>query len=129
MTIAAWCVLVVVLAPYFLSLAARSAAPRAEYIRDPRGYSEGLTGWRQRAHLAHLNAFEAVPPLIAGVMVAQFAQAPRGYVDALAVAFVVFRVLHAAFYIADKPVLRSHAWRLGILCVIAMFVVAAAADG
>jgi uncharacterized MAPEG superfamily protein len=125
MTVAAWCVLIVVLAPYFLSLAARSAASRAEYVDDPRAYSDGLAGWHRRAHLAHLNAFEAVPALVAGVMVAELAHAPRGYVDALALAFVVFRALHAACYIADRPVLRSHAWRLGIICIIALFVVSA----
>ena len=124
MTVAAWCVLVVLLAPYLLSVAARSAARGADYVDDPRAYSATLTGWRRRAHLAHLNAFEAVPALVAGVMVAELAHAPRGYVDALALAFVVFRALHAACYIADRPVLRSHAWRLGIICVIALFVVA-----
>jgi uncharacterized MAPEG superfamily protein len=125
MTIAFWCVLATVLAPYFLSVAARSQASRAEYVEDPRAYNECLTGWRRRAHLAHLNAFEAVPAIVAGVMVAELAHAPRAHIDALALAFVAFRVLHAVFYIADKPLLRSHAWRLGIICVIGLFVVAA----
>jgi uncharacterized MAPEG superfamily protein len=125
MTVAAWCVLAVVLVPYFLSVAARSQVSRAEYVDDPRACSERLTGWHRRAHLAHLNAFEAVPSLIAGVMVAELAHAPRSYIDALALAFLVFRAVHAACYIANKPVLRSHAWRLGIVCIIGMFVVSA----
>lgn len=126
MTVAAWCVLAVLLAPYFLSLAARSAASRAEYIDDPRAYSESLQGWRKRAHLAHLNAFEAVPALVAAVMVAEFANAPRVWVDSLAVAFVALRAIHAACYIAGKPVLRSHAWKLGMICIVALFLVSAA---
>lgn len=89
MTIAYWCVLVAVLAPYLLSVAARSQSPRTGYVADPRAYSETLTGWHRRAHLAHLNAFEAVPAIVAGVMVAEFAHAPRDDIDALAVAFVV----------------------------------------
>lgn len=125
MPIAYWCVLVCVLAPYFLSLAARSQASRSQYVQDPRGYSESLTGWRKRAHLAHLNAFEATPAILAGVVIAELAAAPRLHVDVLALLFVAFRGLHAALYIADKPMLRSHAWRLGILCVIALFVDAA----
>ena len=125
MTVASWCVLAALLAPYILSLAARSQTSRAGYVKDPRAYSEHLTGWHRRAHLAHLNAFEAVPAIIAGVMVAEFAHAPRTYVDALALAFVAFRVLHAVSYIIDKPMLRSHAWRLGIICVIGLFVIAA----
>jgi uncharacterized MAPEG superfamily protein len=125
MTVAFWCVLAAVLAPYLLSVAARSQSARADYVDDPRAHSERLTGWHRRAHLAHLNAFEAAPGILAGVVVAELAQAPRAHIDALAVAFIVFRVMHAACYIADRPVLRSHAWRLGILCVIGLFVVAA----
>lgn len=125
MTIAFWCLLAALLAPYVLSVAARSQSSRRDYVEDPRAYSERLTGWHRRAHLAHLNAFEAVPALVAGVMVAEFMHAPRGHIDALALAFIGFRALHAGFYLADKPMLRSHAWRLGILCVIGLFVVAA----
>jgi uncharacterized MAPEG superfamily protein len=125
MTIAYWCVLACVLAPYFLSVAARSEASRSDYVRDPRGYSDGLTGWRRRAHLAHLNAFEATPAILAGVVIAELAGAPQLHIDVLALLFVAFRALHAALYVADEPMLRSHAWRLGILCVIAMFVDAA----
>jgi uncharacterized MAPEG superfamily protein len=126
MTVAFWCVLAVLLAPYFLSVAARSKATRVEYVEDPRAYSDTLTGWRRRAHLAHLNAFEALPTLVAGVMVAEFAHAPRAHIDALALTFVFFRALHAGCYITNKPMLRSHAWRLGIFCIIGLFVVAAA---
>lgn len=125
MTIAYWCVLASILAPYILSVTARSQVKRADYVDDPRAYSERLTGWHRRAHLAHLNAFEAVPALLAGVVIAELARAPRAHIDALALAFIVFRALHAALYIADRPMLRSHAWRLGILCVIGMFVVSA----
>lgn len=125
MTIASWCLLAAILAPYILSVLARSQVTRSEYVEDPRAYSERLTGWHRRAHLAHLNAFEAVPSIVAGVMVAELAHAPRTYIDALALAFIAFRVLHAILYIADRPMLRSHAWRLGIICVIGLFVVAA----
>lgn len=122
MPIAYWCVLSCVLAPYFLSVAARSRSPRSAYVADPRAYSDTLTGWRRRAHLAHLNAFEATPAIVAGVVIAELAGAPRGHVDALPLAFVAMRALHAALYIADRPMGRSHAWRLGMLCVIALFV-------
>lgn len=125
MTAAFWCILVAILAPYLLSTAARSQVRRSGYVEDPRGYSERLTGWHRRAHLAHLNAFEAVPAIVAGVMVAHLARAPQRYIDALAVAFILLRALHAGLYIADKPMLRSHAWRLGIMCIIGLFVVAA----
>lgn len=125
MTIAFWCVLAAVLAPYFLSAAARSQVKRADYVEDPRAYSDRLTGWHRRAHLAHLNAFEAVPGIVAGVVVAHLCRAPQRYIDGLAIAFIALRAIHAALYIADRPMWRSHAWRTGILCVIGLFVVAA----
>ena len=125
MPTAYWCVLAVVLIPYFLSVAARSAVSRSTYVQNPRGYSESLSGWRRRAHLAHLNAFEATPTLLAGILVAELSHAPRMHIDALSIAFVLFRLAHAALYIADKPMLRSYAWKLGIVCVIAMFADAA----
>lgn len=125
MTVAFWCLLLTVLLPYLLSVAARSAAARRDYVADPRAYSETLTGWRRRAHLAHLNAFEATPALLAGVVVAVFAQAPQAWIDGLAFGFVACRLLHAAFYVADRPMLRAHAWRGGMLCVIGLFVLAA----
>lgn len=103
MTIALWCVLAAILMPYILSVLARSAAGRADYVGDPRAYSEGLGGWHRRAHLAHLNAFEAVPAITAAVLVAELVRAPQPYVDGLALAFVAFRLLHALFYISDRP--------------------------
>lgn len=124
MSIALWCLLAVVLAPYVLSVLARSDAPRRAYVDDPRAYSETLTGWHRRAHLAHLNAFEAVPGFVGGVLTAELLQSPRVWVDGLALAFVFARLLHAACYVADRPMLRSHSWRLGILCVIGLFAVA-----
>jgi uncharacterized MAPEG superfamily protein len=125
MTLAFWCLLLIVPLPYFLSVAARSAAGRADYVADPRAYSETLSGWRRRARLAHLNAFEATPAVLAGLAVAVFAQAPPAWIDGLALGFVGCRLLHAACCLADRPMLRSHAWRGGMLCVIGLFVVAA----
>jgi uncharacterized MAPEG superfamily protein len=101
MSIAHWCVLVCVLAPYFLSVAARSEAARSHYVGDPRAFSDSLSGWRRRAHLAHLNAFEATPAILAGVIVSELAGAPRQHTDLLALALVSFRLLHALLYIAD----------------------------
>jgi uncharacterized MAPEG superfamily protein len=128
MAIAHWCLLVVVLLPYLLSVAARSGAGYTEYVADPRAYSDRLDGWHRRAHLAHLNAFEAVPGFIAGLLVAELTSTPRAWVDGLAVAFAAFRILHALLYIGDRPRTRSHAWRFGMLCVIGLFIVSAVAS-
>ena len=59
-------------------------------------------------------------------MVAEFSQVPQNYIDAIAIAFVVFRVLHATFYLSNRPMLKSHAWRLGMICVISLLILATA---
>jgi uncharacterized MAPEG superfamily protein len=125
MTIAFWCVFVTLLLPYLLSVLARAGTPKAEYVGDPRGFDEGLSGWHRRAHLAQLNAFEAFPSFAAAVLIAHVVGTPQARLDAVAVAFVVFRLLHGAFYLADKPSLRSVSWQAGMLCIVLVFVFAA----
>ena len=41
------------------------------------------------------------------------------------IAFVVFRVLHAVFYLADIDKARSVAFIGGMVCIVALFVKAA----
>jgi uncharacterized MAPEG superfamily protein len=121
MTIAFWSVLVALLLPYIFAVLARVGTPKSEYVRDPRRFNEGLGGWHRRAHLAQLNAFEAFPAFAAAVVIAHIAGTPQIRLDAAAIAFVVFRLFHGAFYLADKPKLRSASWQAGMLCIVALF--------
>lgn len=125
MKISLWCILIALLAPYILSVLARSGVTKADYVQDPRAFNEHLTGWHRRAHLAQLNAFETFPGFAAAVLVAQFTQVPQIQIDSAAIAFILFRTLHAIFYITDKPNLRSLSWQLGMLCIVSLFVLAA----
>jgi uncharacterized MAPEG superfamily protein len=129
MTIAFWCVFVALLLPYILSVMARAGTPKGDYVGDPRGFNEGLTGWRRRANLAQQNAFEAFPAFAVAVVIAQIAGTPQGRLDVLAGAFILFRLFHGACYIADRAQLRSASWQGGMLCIIAIFVFAALAGG
>jgi uncharacterized MAPEG superfamily protein len=63
--------------------------------------------------------------MLSGIVVAHFAHAPHAHIDLLAILFLCLRLAHAGLYLADRAVLRSHAWRLGIICIIAMFIDAA----
>lgn len=125
MTIAYWCVLVAGILPYVWIIMAKSA-PGMDNAA-PRVFVEGLTGWRQRAAWAERNAFEALPLFIAAVVIAHLASVPQARIDGLALAFIVLRVAHGAFYIANRPSLRSLAWALAFACVVALFVLAARA--
>jgi len=122
MAIAYWCILIAALLPYPLATLAK--AKRGYDNRAPREQLALAEGYRKRAHWAHLNAFEAFPPFAAAVIVAQIQHAPQAMIDTLALAFIAMRVLHAGFYIMDKPTLRSLAFGLGFACVVGLFVLA-----
>lgn len=93
--------------------------------RDPRSWLARQTGFRARANAAQANSFEALPPFIAGVLVAQQRGAAVGLVDALAVAFILVRVLYIALYLRDLHGPRSLAWMLGFALCVALFFVGA----
>lgn len=123
MTIAFWMVLVAALIPYFTVAVSKY---RPDYDNAaPRAQAERSVGARQRAWWAHLNAFEAFPPFAAGVIIAHLAGAAPVLVDALAVAFVLLRVLYAVLYIANRPTARSLVWMAALGCVVGLFVAAA----
>ena len=126
MSIAYWCILIAALLPYLWVSIAKSGAPGYNN-RNPRAWVAKQEGHYkvQRANAAHLNGFEAFPAFVAGVLMAQLAGVDPARITPLAIAFVVARVLHGAFYLGDAPRLRSLSWLVGMLCVLALIVMAA----
>ena len=125
MSIAYWCILIAAVLPYIWVSIAKAGGERYNN-RDPRGWLARQDNPRsQRANAAQLNAFEAFPAFAAGVLMAQFAQVDGQRIIWLAVAFVVFRILHGIFYISDQHSLRSLAWLGGVLCSLGLMVSAA----
>lgn len=121
MTVGTAMVLAAAVLPYLCTAGAKFGG-RGYDNADPRGFLSRLTGWRARADGAQRNGFEAFAPFAAAVLLAQQAGAPQGRTDALAVAFVVVRVLYVAVYIAGVAWLRTLMFGLGFLCVILLFV-------
>jgi len=127
MTIANFCILVACALPVACAAIAKSKGfarmdrPGGYDNRDPRGYLSHLTGWRARANAAQANSFEALPLFIAAVLVAQQMQAPQGRTDALAMAFIAVRLVYIAVYIANRGMLRSLVWAIGVACCVALF--------
>lgn len=123
MTIAYWCVFIAAVLPYALALSWRLGNPAYGLAanRAPRRCAETLTGWRLRAHWAHLNGLETFAPFAAAVIVAHQLGAPQAWLDALAVAYIGFRLVHAGFYLADLGVARSLAFGGGVACTMALF--------
>ena len=117
MTIAFWCVLVAALLPYAPFSLIKGLDPK-----NPRTRVKDLTGLSARTYSAHLNAFEAFPPFAAAVIISYLRLGANGWTDVLAVAFIVARVAHMGFYLADRQPPRSAAFSIGLLIVIVMFV-------
>ncbi len=123
MTIAIVCVLIAMLLPF-------ATVGIAKYHRSfdnnrPREWLANQTeGYRKRAHAAHLNHFESFAPFAAAVIIAMMRGVPAGWIDSLAVAFIVFRILFTWAYIADKATIRSVVWFGGLGCTVALFVLA-----
>ncbi|MBX9401385.1 MAPEG family protein [Lysobacter sp. BMK333-48F3] len=127
MSTAYWCLLIAALLPYLWVAVAKGTGQRYDN-RDPRGWQARQDHPRSiAAYAAHLNAFEAFAPFAAGVIGAQMAGVDTEWIAALALAFVAFRTLHGVFYLARRPTLRSLTWAMGLLCAIALLILAALA--
>lgn len=123
MTPAYWCILAAGVLPYVWVIFAK-AAPGFDN-RAPRAFLETVEGWRQRALWAQFNAFESLPLFAAAVIIAHQLGVAQARIDALALAFIGFRVAHGIFYILDMAWLRSLVWAGGFACIVALFVSAA----
>lgn len=118
MSIAYWCIVIAAVLPYAWVALAKSWGA-AYNNKDPRGWLAKQDSYRVRnANAAHLNAFEAFPAFAAGVLMAQFAGVDPALVSALAIAFIVFRVLHGIFYLTGAHRSRSLMWMSGLACVL-----------
>jgi uncharacterized MAPEG superfamily protein len=121
MTIAELCLPGAVLLT-ILSIMPAKLSGRREYDnanpRDPRFYTPGL---RTRSQGAHMNGYEAFPFFAAAVILAEMRAVPQGRVDALAVAFLLVRVVYVLLYLGDRPSARSWVWSVGLACNLAIF--------
>jgi uncharacterized MAPEG superfamily protein len=92
--------------------------------RNPRDQQAKLDGAARRANAAHQNSFEAFAPFAAAVIACEIRGANERWTTILAVAFVALRVLYITAYVGDKPSIRSTIWTFGVLCVLALFILA-----
>lgn len=127
MTIANWCVLAACFIPIVtvgFAKASRAKLSRKHggYDNDhPRDWEAKLSGWPQRAIAAQNNGFEALPLFIAGVLLAQQAQANQAAIDGLAIVFVILRCLYVAAYLMNRSHIRSLIWFGGVGVSVALF--------
>lgn len=123
MTIAFWCILIAGVMPIAYAGIAK-AGDKSFNNRRPRDWYETVTGYRKRAWWAQQNSLEAFPLFAAAVLVAHLAEAGQPLVDALAVAFIAFRLAYGICYLADVHLARSLMWLGGFICCMWLFVAA-----
>ena len=93
-TLAYWCILVAALLPILcagLSKAGSFGKSRHQGGYDnhnPRAWLQQQKGWRARANAAQANTHEALPFFMVAVVIAHQLQAPQGWLDLLAAAFI-----------------------------------------
>jgi len=121
MTIAEWCLFGAVIL-YLVTLApAKALAPQQfnnAVPRDPAFYEHPV---RKRALGAHINGIETYPFYATAVLLAEFRAAPQEWVDGLAVAFLVTRLIFVAAYVGDKPTARTVLWNAAFAFNIGIF--------
>jgi len=126
MTTPFWCLFLGLVLPYVL-------APIAGYFKSkqfghvdnqhPRQQAARLEGPGARALAAQENAWEAVAVFTAAVLVNHEISDDPGTSALLAIGWLVLRVLHAVFYVANVDKARSLVFMGAIACAAALFFV------
>lgn len=124
MSAALWTILAAGLLPYITVVIAKRGGSGYNN-RRPREWAGKLEGFRQRAYAAHQNHFEFFPFFAIAVLIADMETGASRTVMWLAVTIVGLRIAYTLAYFYDRHALRSLLWALGILGVIALFVLAA----
>ena len=123
MAIHLWCIVAAWLVVYASKLPVAAAMQRAGGYDNhhPRTQQAGLTGWGARSLAAHQNGFETFAPFAVAVLMAHLVGASATVVDALAVTFVVSRLVYVGCYLADLAWLRSAVWMVGWVATFGLF--------
>jgi uncharacterized MAPEG superfamily protein len=121
MTVAEWMIFAAVIL-YLLTVAPVKAIGHKSFDnsnpRAPEFYKPGIAA---RALGAHINGIETFPFFAAAVLLAEFRHGPQVWIDALAVAFVMVRLLFVGAYIGNWPTTRTLLWNLGFAVNTAIF--------
>jgi len=121
MSLPFWCLLISALLIFLAKAPVAKAMQQQSGGYDnhhPRAQQARLTGFGERALAAHQNSFEIFPLFAAGVLMAHVTQTQGVLIDALAVTFVISRVLYLICYWIDLSWQRSLIWSVGLICCL-----------
>jgi uncharacterized MAPEG superfamily protein len=125
MTTPLWCLVTVMFMPILLATAGgyfRGKAFGKADNKEPRLQAAKLEGMGARAYAAQQNAWEATGIFTVAVVVTHLAGLPAEVAAPWTLAFVVFRALHAVFYLANIDMARSGTFLGSIVCVVVLLV-------
>jgi uncharacterized MAPEG superfamily protein len=122
MKTAYFCLFLACLLPIIATSIAK-AGDRTYNNRRPRDWLAKQDGYRGRANAAQGNSWEALAIFGVAVLSAMQRGVPQGTVDALAIGFIVARIVYLALYLADLHWQRSLVWFVGLGCSLALFFV------
>ena len=121
MTVAEWMIFAAVIL-YLLTIAPVKAVGHRNFDnsnpRDPSFYKSGIAS---RALGAHINGIETFPFFAVAILQAEFRHAPQHWIDGLAVAFVIVRLLYVGAYLGGWPTTRTLLWNAGFAINAAIF--------
>ncbi|MCS6783322.1 MAG: MAPEG family protein [Gloeomargarita sp. SKYG98] len=89
--------------------------------RAPRAIFDKLPPYAQRATWAHQNAFESVTLFAPAAILVLLAQGASPYTSAVALTYLVARLVHSIAYIVGIAPLRSLAWIVSIGCIASLY--------
>lgn len=122
MTILMICLLVAVMLPYLAKVPVAIAMNKQGGYdnKHPREQQAQLTGFGARALAAHQNAFESLVVFAPAVLLAIAVGASGAFIQQLAIAHVIARILYNVLYLLNISTFRSIAWAVGLGCSLAI---------
>lgn len=117
MSIPFWCVFISAVLIFVARIpVSRAMKEQGGYDNHlPRNQQAQLTGLGARAVAAHQNSFEAFLLFSVGVLMAHTTQTAGFLIDALAIIFVVARVIYLLLYWYDLAWQRTLVWSVGLV--------------
>ena len=124
MSIPFWCVFISALLIFLAKIpVAKAMNEQGGYNNHlPRQQQAQLTGFGARALAAHQNSFEAFMIFAVGVLMAHTTQTAGWLIDALAIVFVIARIIYLLCYWADLAWQRSLVWFVGLVCSLLLMI-------
>jgi uncharacterized MAPEG superfamily protein len=104
--------------PFFVVGAARINAKVD--LNNPRAEQDKLPPYAQRAYAAHQNSFEVFMLFAAAALMVYTTGKASNYTSIVSIVFLVARLFHSIFYIANVLPLRGLMWATSIGCVASL---------